>query len=559
MPSRRMLSVLIALLAGCQAGPPPAGRAPNPRPPKLVVAILIDGLGMHQVAKYRDQYGQGGFRKLLDEGAWYEDARYGHSTTITAVGHGTWLTGAYPYRDGMISNDWYDRKTKKTVYCTEDPAHHNLGEPTKEHAGTSPKNLLVTTVGDELRVATDLKSRVFAVSLKDRGAILPAGRLGTPYFFSPATGRFISTDYYLEEFPEWWTGFHRAKPQDRWFGREWTPLYDDHRYDGAWDEQAERTNSNGLGKEFPHKLSGAKGKLDSSYYAAMEATPFGHDLLAEFAEALVTHEGLGRNPEGAPDLLAVSFSSHDYINHYFGPESTESQDDLLRLDRTLADFFKFLDGWVGLDNVLITLTADHGFSYTPDYWREVLKTDAFRIDVDDLLKQLNEQLGKRFGPGKYAAAWRMPTIWLDYDLIDGRKLSRADVERAAAEFLSASPGIQSVFTRTQLSQGLVPRTHVGQVVSRSWNGQISGDLLLIQKEGCFFIEKAGKFKPQGMHGTPWTYDARVPVMFLGRPWVRGGRYLETAEPADIAPTLSSILGVPPPTGSEGRALSEMLR
>jgi hypothetical protein len=572
MPPSRSALLLLILLAGCQAGPPPSGRAASVKPPKLVVPILIDGLGMHQVAKHASRYGEGGFKRLLEEGAWYADARYGHSTTITAVGHGTWLTGAYPYRHGMISNDWYDRKEKRIVYCTEDPAHHNLGEPDKNKrlteadkklagGGTSPKNLPVTTVGDELRVATDLKSRVFAVSMKDRGAILPAGHLGIPYFYSTQTGRFISTTFYLEEFPEWWGDFHRSRPQDRWFGKEWTPLLADDQYAGAWDEQEARNDArndfSGLGKEFPHKLSGSKKKLDASYYAAMEGSPFGHEYLSEFAKVLITREGLGKNPDGAPDLVAISFSSHDLINHTYGPESTESLDDLLRLDRTLADFFKFLDGWVGLENVLISLTADHGFSYTPEYWKNVMKADVMKIDAEDMLKKLNEHLGAKFGLGKFAAAWKLPTVWLDYDLIDERKLSRAEVERVSAEFLSGYPGVQFVFTRTQLSQGLVPRTRVGQMVSRSWNSQVSGDLLLIQKDGSFFKEP--KFNAAAMHGTPWTYDTRVPVMFLGRSWVKGGQYLEKAEPADIAPTLSQILGVPPPSGSEGRALSEMLK
>jgi len=557
MPASRIALLLLVLMVGCQAGPAPSGRASASKPPKLVVPILIDGLGMHQVAKHASQYGEGGFKRLLEEGAWYADARYGHSTTITAVGHGTWLTGAYPYRHGMISNDWYDRKTKKVVYCTEDLARHHLGEKTLERGGRSPKNLLVTTVGDELCLATDQKSRVFAVSMKDRGAILPAGRMGTPYFYSTETGRFITSDFYLEEFPDWWSDFQRPRPQDRWFGRAWTPLLDDDAYAGAWDEQKDRPDPVGLGKKFPHKLSGAKGKLDASYYAAVEGSPFGHEYLAEFARALITNEKLGKNPDGAPDLLAVSFSSHDLINHTYGPESTESLDDLLRLDRVLADFFKFLDGWVGLDNVLISLTADHGFSYSPDYWKEVLKTDAFKIDAEEMLKSLNEHLGAAFGVGAYATFWKLPTVWLDYDLIDQRRLSRVEVERVAAEYLSALPGIQSVFTRTQLSQGLVPRTWVGQAVSRAWNERISGDLLLIPKDGCFFKEP--KFNAAAMHGTPGVYDARVPLMFLGRRWVKGGQYLEKAEPADIAPTLSQILGVPPPSGSEGRALSELLR
>jgi len=549
-------ALLVALL-GCQT-PPSAGPSPRqPRPPKLIVPILIDGLGQHQVMKHAGRFGAGGFRRLLEEGAWFSDARYGHSTTITAVGHGTWLTGAYPYRHGMVSNDWYDRKTKKVVYCTEDPDVHYLGEPTREHQGTSPKNLAVTTVGDELRVATDLKSRVFAVSLKDRGAILPAGRLGVPYFYSAQTGRFISSDFYLEEFPEWWSDFQRGNPQNRWFGKVWTPLLPEEAYAGCYDEQTQTQNFNGLGKKFPHKVAGLKPEPGSSYYSAIEGTPFGHEYLVEFAKALITHESLGKNPDGVPDLCAISFSSHDFINHVFGPESAESMDDLLRLDRTLAALFQFLDGWVGLDQTLVVLTADHGFSYSPEYWSDVFRMDAKRIEAVPLLKKLNEHLEKAFGVEKLAAAWRLPTIWLDYDLIDSKKLARPDVEREAATFLGAQPGIHSVFTRTQLSQGLLPQTRLAQLVSRSWVPQRSGDLLLVQQDGWFFKEE--RFQAVAMHGSPWTYDARVPVMFLGRPWIRPGSYAGPAEPTDIAPTLSQLLSVPPPSGCEGRTLTEILR
>jgi hypothetical protein len=548
----------LALATGCQPGAGPGPGYGPERPPKLVVAILIDGLGQHQVTKYREHLAQGGFRRLLEEGAWFTNANHGHSTTITAVGHGTWLTGAYPYRHGMISNEWYDRKTKKIVYCTEDPDVRFLGEATKEHQGTSPKNLLVTTIGDELRVATAFKSRVFAVSLKDRGAILPAGRLGTPYFYSAQTGRFITSDFYEEEFPEWWGAYQHDNPQNRWFGKEWQPLLPEEAYPGAAEGESYIYNYKGLGKKFPHKVTGGKPQPGPDYYSALEGTPFGHEYLVEFAKTLITHEGLGRNPDGAPDLFAISFSSHDFVNHLFGPESKESQDDFLRLDRTLGDFFRFLDGWVGLSNTLVVLTADHGFAYSPEYWRDVLKFDAERINALDMLKKLNAHLSTKFGLGKYASAWRYPTIWLDYDLIDARGLSRVEMERESARFLSSLAGIHSVFTRSDLMEGRVPQTRLGKLVSRSWHPRLSGDLLLIQKDGYFFIDGL-LMSFVANHGSPWTYDSRVPLMFLGSTWVKGGKYAQDAEPADIAGTLAHILTIPPPSGNEGRALAEILK
>jgi hypothetical protein len=547
--------LLALLLSGCRSAESPGAAAKSP---KLVVAILVDGLGQHQVTRYRQHLGPGGFRRLLDEGAWFTNANYGYATTVTAVGHGTWMSGAYPYRHGMVSNEWYDRKTKKLVYCTEDADSRNLGEPTKALQGTSPKNLFVTTLGDELRLATAFQSRVFSVSLKDRGAILPAGRLGMAYFYSAQTGRFITSDYYMEEFPKWWSDFEYAKPQDQWFGKEWTPLLPDEAYPGTVENQPYVGNYKGLGKKFPHKVTGGRAAPGPDYYAAIEGTPFGHEYLAEFTKTLIRQEGIGRNPANVPDLLTISFSSHDYINHVFGPESKESEDDLLRLDRLLADFFAFLDRWAGPDQTLITLTADHGFGYSPEYWRDVIRLEANRVNALEMLKRLNARLSDRFGLGKYASFWRYPTVWLDYDLIDERHLKRADVETEAAQFLSAYPGVHSVFTRTQLLEGRVPPTKLGLRVSRAFHPRVSGDLFIVPRDGSFFSDGI-LLSYAASHGSPWTYDTRVPLMFLGNSWIRPGRYAQDADVADIAPTLAHLLTVPPPSGNEGRALGEILR
>jgi predicted AlkP superfamily pyrophosphatase or phosphodiesterase len=567
----RILLVLWAALQGCQSGVEPGAPHSPGALPKLVVVVVIDGLGQHQLSKFRDKVGEGGFRRLMDQGAWFSNASYGHSTTVTAVGHSTIVTGAYPYRHGMVSNDWYDRTTKKLVFCVEDPDSKYVGEPTKEHQGTSPRNLRVSTLGDELRLATAFKSRVFTASLKNYPAILMGGRLGTACFYSSQTGRFITSDYYRKDYPEWWTAFHASNPQNRWYGQEWTPLLTDEAYDGAPEGRPFLISYKGLGKGFPHKMDGGPIKvvdketkkesekppeLGPNYFAAIEGTPFGHQYLAEFSKELVLHENLGKNPAGVPDFLALSFSSHDFINHAFGPESKESLDDFLRLDRILADFFRFLDGWTS-GGTLLALTADHGFSFTPEYWKDVVKLEAARINSKEMLKALNGHLSDKFGLGTYALFWRLPTVWLDYSLIDERRLGRAEVEAEAARFLAAVPGIHTVFTRTQLQNGWVPPTRLGLLASRSWNAERSGDLLLIQKDGWYF----GEFPVEmsAMHGAPWTYDARVPVVFMGPRWIRPGAYSLAAEPADIAPTLAFLLGVPPPSGSEGRVLREILR
>jgi predicted AlkP superfamily pyrophosphatase or phosphodiesterase len=529
--------------------------------PKLVVILIIDGLGQHQMDQLGDRFTDG-FGQLLKQGAWFSHAAFGHSTTVTATGHATIVTGAYPYRHGQVSNEWFDPKTETGVYCVEDPAFHYVGEVSKQkHPGTSPKNLLVTTIGDELRLATQFKSRVFGVSMKDRGAILPAGRRGMAYFYSTETGRFITSTYYLKDskYPEWWSKFHSDNPQNRWFQKQWISKSAE-QGSGDSPEPPKADDTLGLGKRFPHKVGATSKQADSAYYRALVETPFSHDYLTNFCGALVKGEGLGKNKSDLPDILAVSYSSHDFINHRFGPESEESEDDLLRLDGFLSDFLKMLDSQVGLTNTLLVLSSDHGFSYSPEHWKKALDLDADRIYADEMLAKLNKHLRNTFGFDKMATSWVAPTIWLDYDFIDQRHLARSEVEKACAEFLLSYPGIHSVFTRSRLELGQVPYTKLGAMVSRSWHPRVSGDILIIQKDGWLFSAKRDEPTPvTASHGTPWEYDTRVPMIFMGEAWIKKGKYAGSAEPTDIAPTLAEILRIPPPSGSEGRVLTEILK
>ena len=547
MTPRTLLRILAGTLAGfvLALSAQAAGHAPA-----LVLVLMLDGLPQEQLVKYRDLYGPGGFRRLLEDGAWYGMAQQAHAATLTAPGHAAVLTGTYPYRNGIIANEWTDRRTLGQVYCTGDPAHTYIGEETKKLDGTSPANLKVSTLGDELRYSNGGRSKVLAVSGKDRGAILLAGKQGTAYMYMDRSGRFASSTYYMKEHPKWHADYYAGKPQDRWLGRAWEPLLATGAYARSQVEAQPWFRSfAGMGNRLPFALPKEPGR---PYYAALMRTPFGDEATLDFARAAVEGENLGRNPAGVPDILGVSLSTHDYVNHGFGPESQASQDHLLRVDQALAAFFEFLDHRVGLDNVLTVFTSDHGFMNAPEYSAGA-GLAAARLNHVRMLSDLNEHLSRRFGPGNHVARLSYPTLILDQGLIEKKQLSRPDVESAAARFLADFPGIAAVYTRSQLENGAAPANPLTTLVQRAWHRQLSGDLYIVQDPYTMFGSQVVT------HGSPYLYDRHVPIAFLGRRWVKPGKYPQEAAVVDIAPTLAFLLETRAPAWSEGRVLAEILR
>jgi predicted AlkP superfamily pyrophosphatase or phosphodiesterase len=533
-----------------QESVPTAGKTP----PKLVVFMAVDGFPQEQLVKYYDQYGEKGFRLLLDKGAWYGNNHYSHATTYTGVGHATLLSCAHPYKHGVIGNDWIDKKTKQRVYSTQDERFTYLDEETPKHAGTSPFNIKVTAVGDELIYANG-KSKVFSVAGKDRSAIGLAGQNGIAFMHSTSTGRFITSNYYLSDYPEWWKGFYADKPQDKYFGKQWTLLLPEEAYARSVpDDRPWSTNYKGLGTKFPHPISGGADKPNKSYYDAMLWSPYGDQLMLDFVKALVKGEQLGKNPAGVPDLLALSWTSHDYANHLFGPESRQSQDQTVRLDAVLAELFAFIDAEVGLDNVMITLSADHGFMNIPEYSAS-RHLDAGRIDPEKLIADTNSAIVAKFGEGKYVTTWWNPNLYLDYELIDSKQLDRAEVENVAQRFLRNYPGVEAVFTRTQLEEGRMPNTKLAKQVILAWHQQISGDIVIMNKPNWYLFAKPTAYA--STHGSPWSYDTNVPLAMYGPKWIKAGKYGDS-ETVDLARTLAFILNVRPPNGCEGQVLSEAL-
>jgi len=546
-PLRRAF-ILSSLLASASLALP-ALALEKPAQPKLVVVLVVDGLPQEQVVRYRDQFGQGGFRRLLDQGAWFSNAHQAHGVTVTAVGHAAVLTGAYPYQHGIIANEWVDTNTLENMYCTQDGNYQYIGEETKPDDGTAPTNLRVSTVGDELRYATGNRSKVITVSGKDRGAILLAGKAGSAYIFMKKTGNFASSTFYMQSHPAWVQQYQATRPQDRFYGQEWKPLLADAAYaNDASDDLVTDTKN-----RFPFKYDSKSGKPDAEYYGKLMTGPYVDEMTLDFARAAVEGENLGRNPAGVPDVLGVSLSSHDYVNHAFGPESRMSHDHLQRLDRLLANFFSYLDKRVGLDNTVVVLTADHGFPNVPEFSQSI-KRDAKRINSKEMMSALNQHLNQKFGIDKLALKWSGPLVILDYKTIDQKNLKREDVETAAARFLLAYPGIANAFTRTQFENGNLPDTRIGKLMQRAWHRQISGDIMLVTKPYWYF----GSGNKGTSHGSPYSYDTNVPLMVMGKPWIKPGAYSQYAEVVDIAPTLAHLLRVRPPSGAEGRILTETL-
>jgi len=537
------LAFLLAafLLASCTT----AERQAAPKP-ALIVFLVVDGLPQRQVVDYRDQLAPDGLRRFLDRGAWFSDARYGHAFTVTGAGHAAMLTGAYPHRTGIIGNDWRDRATGETEYCTGDTAHTYIGHKTEKLDGTSPKNLMVETVGDVLK-RSDARAKVIAISGKDRGAILPAGKTGVAYMYMDATGQFASTTFYMKEHPAWVTVFHAANPADRHFKATWSPLLPEDAYARSLPDGQAWYNPGG---KLPKVLGEGQDKPGAAFYSALMRSPYGDALTLDFARAAIAGEGLGQ--DDTPDILSVSLSTHDYINHAYGAESRLSHDHLLHLDRLLEAFFRDLDRTVGQDRYVAVLTADHGFMPAPEYAKS-LGRNAGRQNIPQTLAAVNAALAEKFGEPKLARAYSASGVLLDGGVIAQKKLDRRAIEEEARRVLLAEPGIAAAFTRSDLENpaSLPVDTPFLAQVRKTWNRERSADVQMVVREYWMF-ETRRTFA--ATHGSPYALDYTVPILFYGPRWVAPGRIDTTAEVVDIAPTLARFLGVTAPAGSEGKLL-----
>ena len=537
--------------------------------PKLIVQITIDALRGDLPSRYNHVLNKDGFRYLMDKGIHYDNAHYRHANTETIVGHVSLATGTVPAAHGMVGNVWFDREQGRLVYNIEDADYRLLTtgadvdketeiDPTQKAAkvdGRSPNNILTSTFSDELAVHFAGQSKIFAVSVKDRGAVSMAGHAGKAFWFSKQNGEFVTSNYYYEKYPGWVEQWNARKPAQAYAGKSWELLHPANQYlFGDADDREYETDFPGFGRTFPH----AYGEADDKYFTTrLTLSPAGDELTLDFASTLLENEQLGQ--DDIPDYLAISFSSTDYVGHVFGASSLESEDNLAHLDRTLAKLFVTIDEKVGLENTLIVLSADHGQPEVPGHLQERGIDKAFYFDVDALDKTpAIAALKKRFGVGEeLIEAYFQPYLYLNHELIREKKLDLAEVEAAIVSELKKFKGVAYAISSSALQLGNLPDTRMVRSIRSNFHAKRSGDIYLVFEPNVFINDFDG-LTVASTHGSPWRYDSFVPVMFAGA-GLPAATVNRPVTPYDIAPTLAAVLGIKPPSGSIGNPLVEVLK
>jgi predicted AlkP superfamily pyrophosphatase or phosphodiesterase len=526
----KKLLALILALSSLAAAP----QAPGPRPAlpeiRLVLLIAVDQFRYDYLTRFRGEF-TSGFKRLLTQGAVFTDANLEHYPTVTAIGHATMLSGATPSVSGIIGNDWFDRETGTQVQSITDTTVKPIGAP--DAATASPRRLLVSTVGDELKLSaaapkgSDAAPRVIGLSLKDRSAVMPAGRgADAAYWLDTKSGAFVSSTYYMTDVPAWVKAFNDRHLPDTHLGQEWTPL------------SPPAVSLKQLPKE-----------RGTPFYEAVFGSPFGNELLLAFATDALTHERMGQR--GVTDLMSVSFSSNDSVGHNYGPQSPQVRDITIRTDRIIGQLLDRVDKTVGLQHTLIALTADHGVAPLPEDLAS-RSMPGGRIANKELFGAIQKGLEAKYGPGEWLASTAGSSPYLNYVLIAEKKLNAEDVRRVAADAALAVPHVTRVYTRDQLLRGDVGDDRIGRRVVRGFNVQRSGDLEIIL-EPFWMRATSGT-----THGTPYNYDAHIPLVLMGPP-IKPGVYSDPVALNDLAPTLATILNVQPPSGSSGRVLTEAIK
>jgi predicted AlkP superfamily pyrophosphatase or phosphodiesterase len=548
---------LTYLLAACFIPAAVAGDN-SKRPSKLAVLVVFDQMRGDYLTRWDELFGDGGFHRLEKEGAWYQNCHYPYAHTVTGAGHASLLTGCTPMTHGVVANDWFDRATGEEVYCATSsryqrvpPLVEKAGEPNPRKARPvgAPDRLLAPTLGDALKEATGGKGRVVALSLKDRGCVLPAGRKPDAcYWFDTNTGTFVTSTFYRDRVHPWVEEFNRTQPGDRWFGKSWTRLRADIDYErhSGPDDQVGEGNGIVQGRVFPHSMNGGLKRPGKLSYEALYNSPFGNEMLLDLVKRAIDAEELGKHD--TPDLLSVSFSCNDPIGHCWGPDSQEVLDVTLRSDLIVKELLATLDAKVGKGRYTLVQTADHGVCPLPEVARKEGK-EADRILPSELGRSIELFLDSTHDNGRRQVAWLddlvYPWIYLNQRTIQKLGLKQGEVEDALVAWVKKQPGIQNAYTRAQLLKGLPADDAIGQSVRRSFHPERSGDVTIVVKP----YYQITPFLVGTGHGTPHTYDTHVPLLVFG-PDVNSGIRKEKVMPQTAAAILAHALGIKPPASAE---------
>lgn len=518
--------------------------------PALVVGIVVDQMRFDYIYKYWNRYGDGGFKKLVREGYQCKNLQYNYVPTYTGPGHSSIYTGTTPERHGIVSNDWFNIKANKSVYCTDDSTVQTVGSSTVSVGKMSPRNLLSTTVGDELRVATNRASRVYGIALKDRASILPAGHIANgAFWFDGQSGNWVSSTFYMNELPVWLQEYNKTQPAMTYLSKTWETLYDIKTYTASlpdstpYETPYKGTKSITFPYNFPEIRQVSLGQ------GLIKASPFGSTITKEFAIELIKAEKLGKNK--ATDMLCVSFSSPDYIGHQFGTDAVETEDTYLRLDKDLEEFLKFLETWLGKNEVLVFLTADHGGATVPSYLMD-LKVPGGYMDYSNVETKAKYWLKQATGIDNALVKVTNDQIYLNEAAIAKAGKNLNEIEQLLADSLLKIDGIHAtsaayLIQRNEYTSGT--RSHI----QKGYYAKRSGHVMMTLEPNWIEYHKTGT-----THGSPYSYDTRVPMLWYGWRVVPG----ETEKPYyidDIAPTLSWMLNIPFPNATSGNPIAIPLK
>jgi len=544
---QRLYSFLLVLFLSVSAIAQPTGSSGQSIPrPKLVVGIVVDQMRWDYLYRYYDRYdSKGGFKRMLTQGFSCENTLIPYAPTVTGCGHSSIYTGTVPAINGITGNIWWDRDLNRSMYCSEDKSVKTVGS-NSALGQMSPRNLQVTTICDELKLATNFRSKTIGIALKDRGGILCAGHsANAAYWYDNSVGSWITSTYYMDNLPQWVNDFNAKKLVDTYYTQGWSLLYPANSYvQSTADEKSYELKL--FGNRFPYDLKGFIGKD----YGKIASTPMGNTLTAEFAKAAIVSEQLGN--DNITDFLTVSFSATDYIGHSFGPNSVEAEDGMLRLDKELGSFLDYLDAKVGKNQYLVFLSADHGVVQVPEFLQEN-KLPAGRIFMNTLLANMNKELSTIYKANPLVIADDNYQLSLNYRVLDSINVNKREVINWLVKKLYTEPGIERAFALEDLNLVPLPAT-IRKMINNGYYPRRSGDVQMILKPG--YIEAFGNTGTT--HGLWNPYDAHIPLLWYG--WgIRQGKTNKEVYMTDIAPTVAALLHIQMPSGCTGQPIEEVMK
>ena len=538
------------LLAISQKTNPKTASEEGIQRPKLVVGIVIDQMRWDYLYRFNPVFkSNGGFKRFLTEGFSCDNTLIPYTPTVTACGHTCVYTGSVPSIHGITGNNWWDNTLMRSVYCSEDKTVKGVGGKTEEDGQMSPRNMLTTSICDELRLATNFRSKVIGVALKDRGSILPAGHsANAAYWYEGRSGNFITSTYYMNELPEWVNQFNKRKLVDSLYKTGWNTVLPAKEYTDYATADQKEYEAKPFGKEatgFPYDLS----KFVEKDYSKISSTPHGNTLTVEMAKAAVIAEKMGKND--ATDFLAVSFSAPDYIGHSFGPNSWEMVDDYIRLDDELGKFFAFLDATIGKNQYTVFLTADHAVAHIPGFMKENKLPGGLLAD-NGMMKDINTKLKEKFGVENAVVNFANYQVYLNHPRIDSLKADEPGIKKWIIQYMLKNDAVTNAFATADIMTTPINKT-LREMLANGYNPNRSGDIQVILKPGDIEGGATGT-----THGLWYPYDAHIPLLFYG--WgIKKGKTNRETYMTDIAATVAALLHIQMPSGSVGKVIEEVIK